>query len=50
MVPGKDIPFTVKAYKQDLGVSYHAIILYPLLFEDLKNTDDGFAELSPSVL
>ena len=50
MVPGKDIPFTVKAYKEDLGVSCHAIVLHLLLYEDLKNTDDGFADLSLCVL
>ena len=34
-IPGTNIPFTVKVYKEDLGVSYHAIVLYLLPYEDL---------------
>ena len=49
-ISGTNIPFTVKAYKEDLGVSYHAIVLYLLPYEDLNDTDDEYADLSPSAL
>ena len=49
-IPSTNIPFTVKVYKEDLGVSYHAIILYLLPYEDLNDTDDECADLPPSAL
>ena len=49
-IPGANIPFTVKVYKEDLGVLYHAIVLYLLPYENLNDTDDEFADLPPSAL
>ena len=49
-IPGTNIPFTVKVYKEDLVVSYHAIVLYLLPYEDLNDTDDEYADLPPSAL
>ena len=49
-IPGTNIPFTVKVYREDLGVSYHAIVLYLLPYEDLNDTDDEYADLPPSAL
>ena len=49
-IPGTNIPFTVKAYKEDLGVSYHAIVLHLLPYEDLNDTDDEYADLPLSAL
>ena len=53
MVPfiqGTNIPFTVKSYKEDLGVSYHAIFLYLLPYEDFNDTDEEYSDLPASVL
>ena len=48
---GINIPFKVKAYKEDLGVSCHAIVLYLHLYEDLNDgTDDEYTGLTPSAL
>ena len=49
-IPGTNIPFTVKEYKEDLGVPYHAIVLYLLPYEDLNDTDNEYADLTPGVL
>ena len=49
-IPGSNMPFTVKAYEEDLGVSYHAIVLYLLPYEDLNDTHDEYADLPPSAL
>ena len=49
-IPGLNIPFTVKAYKDDWGVSYHAIFLYLLPYEDLNDTDDEYADLPSGAL
>lgn len=43
-IPGTNIPFKVKAYKES------HIVLYILQYEDLNDTDDGYAYLPPSVL
>lgn len=45
-----NIPFTVKGYREDLGVSYHAIVLSLLPYENLNDTDNEHADLPPSVL
>ena len=49
-IQGTNIPFTVKGYREDLGVSYHAIVLSLFPYEDLNDTDDEHADLPPSVL
>ena len=49
-IPFTNIPFIVKVYQGNLGVSYHAIVLYILPYEDLNDTDDEYADLPPSAL
>ena len=49
-IPGTNIPFTAKAYKEDLGVSCHAIVLHLLPYEDLNDTDDEYVDLPLSAL
>ena len=49
-IQGTNIPFTVKSYKEDLGVSYHAIFFYLLPYEDLNDTDEEYSDLPASVL
>ena len=38
-IPGTNIPFTVKAYKDDLGVGYSAVVVYLLEYESYEDEE-----------
>ena len=38
-LPGTNLPFTVKSYKEDLGVSYNRLTLYLLPYDDDCDSD-----------
>lgn len=39
-IPGTDTPFSLKAYKDDLGVCYHTIVVYLMPYESDFLIDD----------
>ena len=39
-IPGTKVPFTVRGYKEDLGVGYHAISVYLMPYEVSNDTDN----------
>jgi len=45
-LPGTNIPFTVKLYKEDLGVSYSRIVLYLLEVDNTDSEEDEFLDHS----
>ena len=40
-LPGTNIPFTVKAFKQDLGIGYHSVSVYLLKYETDSDDDNA---------
>ena len=44
-IPGTKIPFTVKGYKEDLGVRYNSLVLYLLPYRCFSSSDDDLPEV-----
>ena len=39
-IPGTDVPFTIKGYKEDLGVGYSSVIVYLLEYDSFSSSED----------